>query len=165
MKAPLIIAHRGASGYLPEHTLEAYALAIEQGADYIEPDLVATQDGYLIVRHEPNIIQTTDVKIRSEFQDRKRKAMIDGVEEEGYFAADFTLAEIKTLGAVQQFADRFNLAEHSITPRRPKAKLKAAPNPAVAPAVRLRLGFDCEIHESREDGRLVAEEPLVGRQR
>lgn len=105
-KDPIVIAHRGASGYLPEHTLEAYALAIEQGADYIEPDLVATKDGYLIVRHEPNIIQTTDVKIRSEFQDRKRKAMIDGVEEEGYFAADFTLAEIKTLGAVQQFADR-----------------------------------------------------------
>ena len=105
-KDPVIIAHRGASGYLPEHTLEAYALAIEQGADYIEPDLVATKDGYLIVRHEPNIMQTTNVKDRSEFRDRKRKAMIDGVEEEGYFVADFTLAEIKTLSAVQQFADR-----------------------------------------------------------
>ena len=105
-KDPIIIAHRGASGYLPEHTLEAYALAIEQGADYIEPDLVATKDGYLIVRHEPNIMQTTNVKDRSEFRDRKRKAMIDGVEEEGYFVADFTLAEIKTLSAVQQFADR-----------------------------------------------------------
>ena len=105
-KDPIVIAHRGASGYLPEHTLEAYALAIEQGADYIEPDLVATRDGHLVVRHEPNIINTTDVKDRSEFRDRKRKAMIDGVEEEGYFAADFTLAEIRTLGAVQQFADR-----------------------------------------------------------
>ena len=105
-KDPMVIAHRGASGYLPEHTLEAYALAIEQGADYIEPDLVATRDGHLVVRHEPNIVNTTDVKDRSEFRDRKRKAMIDGVEEEGYFAADFTLAEIRTLGAVQQFADR-----------------------------------------------------------
>ncbi len=103
---PLIVAHRGASGYVPEHTLEAYALAIEQGADYIEPDLVATKDGYLIARHEPNIIDTTDVKDRGEFRNRKRKTMIDGVEEEGYFAADFTLAEIRTLGAVQQFADR-----------------------------------------------------------
>jgi len=103
---PLIIAHRGASGYLPEHTLEAYALAIDQGADYIEPDLVATKDGYLIARHEPNIINTTDVEGRGEFLNRKRKTMIDGVEEEGYFAADFTLAEIRTLGAVQQVADR-----------------------------------------------------------
>ncbi len=105
-KAAIVIAHRGASGYLPEHTLEAYALAIEQGADYIEPDLVSTKDGYLIARHEPNIINTTNVKDRSEFRDRKRKATIDGVEEEGYFAADFTLAEVKTLGTVQQFADR-----------------------------------------------------------
>ncbi len=102
----IVIAHRGASGYLPEHTLEAYALAIEQGADYVEPDLVATKDGHLIARHEPNIINTTDVKDRSEFRDRKRKATIDGIEAEGYFAADFTLAEIRTLGAVQQFVDR-----------------------------------------------------------
>ena len=103
---PIVIAHRGASGYLPEHTLEAYALAIEQGADYIEPDLVVIKDGHLIARHEPNIINTTDVKEHSEFRDRKRKATIDGVEEEGYFAADFTLAEIQGLRAVQQFSDR-----------------------------------------------------------
>ncbi len=103
---PLVIAHRGASGYLPDHTLEAYALAIEQGADYIEPDLVATQDGYLIARHEPNLIATTNVAGHSEFADRKRKANVDGVEEEGFFASDFTLTEIRTLGAVQQFAER-----------------------------------------------------------
>lgn len=104
--APLVIGHRGASGYLPEHTLESYALAIELGADYIEPDLVATRDGHLIARHEPNIINTTDVGSRPEFAGRKRKAVVDGVEEEGYFASDFTLAEIKQLRAVQAFAER-----------------------------------------------------------
>lgn len=76
---PLVIAHRGASGYLPEHTLEAYALAIELGADYIEPDLVATRDGVLIARHEPNLIATTDVAARPEFASRRRKAVVDGV--------------------------------------------------------------------------------------
>ena len=103
---PIVIAHRGASGYLPDHTLEAYALAIEQGADYIEPDLVTTKDGHLIARHEPNLIATTNVAGRPEFADRMRKAKIDGVGEEGFFASDFTLAEIKTLSAVQQFAER-----------------------------------------------------------
>jgi glycerophosphoryl diester phosphodiesterase len=106
MPHPIVIAHRGASGYLPDHTLEAYALAIEQGADFIEPDLVATKDGQLIARHEPNLIATTDVAGRPEFADRKRKQMLDGVEEMGFFASDFTLAEIKTLGAVQQFPER-----------------------------------------------------------
>ncbi|MCX8115155.1 MAG: glycerophosphodiester phosphodiesterase [Burkholderiaceae bacterium] len=103
---PLVIAHRGASGYLPEHTLEGYALAIELGADYIEPDLVATKDGVLIARHEPNLIATTDVAARPEFASRKRKAIVDGVEEEGFFASDFTLAEIKTLRAIQPLAER-----------------------------------------------------------
>jgi glycerophosphoryl diester phosphodiesterase len=103
---PIIIAHRGASGYLPDHTLEAYGLAIDQGADFIEPDLVSTKDGHLIARHEPNLIATTDVSKRPEFADRKRRMTVDGVEEEGFFASDFTLAEIKTLGAVQQFAER-----------------------------------------------------------
>jgi len=106
MKMPLVIGHRGASGFLPEHTLESYALAIELGADFIEPDLVATKDGVLIPRHEPNIINTTDVKDRPEFSQRKRKAVVDGAEEEGFFASDFTLAEIKTLRAVQAFGDR-----------------------------------------------------------
>ena len=103
---PLVIAHRGASGYLPEHTLEGYKRAIELGADFIEPDLVATKDGVLIARHEPNITNTTDVSTRTEFAARKTKKMVDGVEEEGWFASDFTLAEIKTLFAKQPVSDR-----------------------------------------------------------
>ncbi|HEX6827982.1 MAG TPA: glycerophosphodiester phosphodiesterase [Burkholderiales bacterium] len=103
---PLVIGHRGASGYLPEHTLESYALAIELGADFIEPDLVSTKDGHLIARHEPNMINTTDVATRPEFASRRRTAAVDGVPEEGFFASDFTLAEIKQLRAVQAFAER-----------------------------------------------------------
>jgi glycerophosphoryl diester phosphodiesterase len=99
-QAPLVIGHRGASGELPEHTLESYRLAILRGADFIEPDLVATKDGYLIARHEPNLINTTDVNDRPEFADRKTTKIVDGVAEEGFFASDFTLAEIKTLRAV-----------------------------------------------------------------
>lgn len=103
---PLVIAHRGASGYLPDHTLEGYALAIELGADYVEPDLVATRDGVLIARHEPNLIATTDVAARPEFASRKRTAVVDGVIEEGFFASDFTLAEIRTLRAIQPLSER-----------------------------------------------------------
>jgi glycerophosphoryl diester phosphodiesterase len=103
---PLVIGHRGASGYLPEHTLESYRRAVELGADFIEPDLVATKDGVLIARHEPNITGTTDVSTRAEFASRKTKKMVDGVEEEGWFASDFTLAEIKTLRAIQPMAER-----------------------------------------------------------
>jgi glycerophosphoryl diester phosphodiesterase len=103
---PLVIGHRGASGYLPEHTLEAYALAIELGADYIEPDLVATKDGHLIARHEPNITSTTNVSALPQFADRKRSMVVDGVTEQGWFASDFTLAEIKTLRAVQAAGER-----------------------------------------------------------
>jgi glycerophosphoryl diester phosphodiesterase len=103
---PLVIGHRGAPGYLPDHTLPGYALAIKLGADYIEPDLVATKDGYLIARHEPNITATTDVASHPEFASRKTTKVVDGVPEEGWFASDFTLAEIRTLRAVQPFADR-----------------------------------------------------------
>ena len=103
---PLVIGHRGAAGYLPDHTLEGYKRAIEMGADFIEPDLVATKDGALIARHEPNITGTTDVSTRAEFASRKTKKVVDGVEEEGWFASDFTLAEIKTLRAIQPLADR-----------------------------------------------------------
>ena len=103
---PILIGHRGAAGYLPEHTLEGYALAIELGADYVEPDVVSTRDGVLIARHEPNMIATTDVKTRPEFANRKRMAKVDGANEEGFFASDFTLAEIKTLRAVQPVAVR-----------------------------------------------------------
>lgn len=103
---PLVIGHRGASGYLPEHTLESYRRAIEMGADFIEPDLVATKDGVLVARHEPNITSTTDVAQRPEFASRKTKKVVDGVTEEGWFASDFTLAELKTLRAVQPMAER-----------------------------------------------------------
>ncbi|GKS82629.1 glycerophosphodiester phosphodiesterase [Acidovorax sp. SUPP1855] len=103
---PLVIGHRGAAGYLPDHTLEGYKKGIELGADFIEPDLVATKDGVLIARHEPNITGTTDVSQRPEFASRKTKKMVDGVQEEGWFASDFTLAEIKTLRAIQPLAER-----------------------------------------------------------
>lgn len=103
---PLVIGHRGSAGALPDHTLEGYKLAIKNGADFIEPDLVATKDGELIARHEPNITNTTDVADHPEFASRKTKRMVDGVEETGWFATDFTLAEIKTLRAKQPFSDR-----------------------------------------------------------
>jgi hypothetical protein len=97
---PLVIGHRGASGELPEHTLEAYKLAIEQGADFIEPDLVITKDGVLIARHEPLLDDTTNVaEVFGE--ERKSTKILDGVEVTGYFAEDFTLEEIKQLRAVQ----------------------------------------------------------------
>jgi glycerophosphoryl diester phosphodiesterase len=105
--APLVIGHRGgANGYLPEHTLVAYALGISLGADYIEPDLVATKDGHLIARHEPNLIDTTNVKDLPQFANRRRTVMVDGVATDGFFASDFTLAEIKQLRAVQSFPER-----------------------------------------------------------
>jgi glycerophosphoryl diester phosphodiesterase len=104
--APLVIGHRGAPGYLPDHTLEGYALAIELGADYIEPDVVATKDGHLIARHEPNLIATTNVSKLPQFAGRRTTKVVDGVPEEGFFASDFTLAEIRTLRAVQPLADR-----------------------------------------------------------
>lgn len=104
VKTPIVIAHRGASGYLPEHTIEAYTKAIEMGADFIEPDLVLTKDGILIARHENEISGTTDVA--SKFPKRKAKKKIDGAEVEGYFTEDFTLAEIKTLRAKERLPTR-----------------------------------------------------------
>ncbi|HZP85577.1 MAG TPA: glycerophosphodiester phosphodiesterase [Burkholderiales bacterium] len=99
---PIIIAHRGASGYVPEHTLAAYYVAIEQGADYIEPDLVITRDGVLVARHENEIGATTDVASRPEFASRKARKQIDGVEVEGWFTEDFDLSELKTLRAKER---------------------------------------------------------------
>ncbi len=96
---PLLIAHRGASADRPEHTLMAYKLAIEQGADFIEPDLVSTKDGHLVARHENEISGTTDIADRPEFANRRTTRTIDGVKTEGWFTEDFTLAEIKTLRA------------------------------------------------------------------
>lgn len=101
LRTPLVIAHRGASGYRPEHTLESYRLAIEMGADFIEPDLVSTRDGRLVARHEPDITETTDVAQRPEFAARRRTARLDGVEHVGWFTVDFTLEELRTLRAVQ----------------------------------------------------------------
>ncbi len=114
---PLVIAHRGASGYLPEHTLEAYKKAIDLGADVIEPDLISTKDGVLIASHYPNLAINTDVADRPEFAGRRRENWsVDGELQNGWFAHDFTLAEIKTLGVVatdpgrpQQYNGKFRI--------------------------------------------------------
>jgi glycerophosphoryl diester phosphodiesterase len=105
-KAPIVIGHRGAAGERPEHTIASYQLAIERGADYIEPDLVTTKDGVLIARHEPDITDTTDVSKHPEFASRKTTKIVDGVSTTGWFAEDFTLAEIKTLRAVERLSFR-----------------------------------------------------------
>ncbi len=102
LKKPIIIAHRGASGFLPEHTLLSYLLAIEQGADFIEPDLVMTQDGHLIARHDNILNLTTDVSERAEFQCKKTTKSVDGIEHTGWFSEDFTLEEIKILRAKER---------------------------------------------------------------
>ena len=101
---PIVIAHRGASGYAPEHTLLAYFIAVEQGADFIEPDLVSTRDGVLVARHENEIGATTDVARHREFADRRTRKLIDGVPVEGWFTEDFTLAELKTLRVRERIA-------------------------------------------------------------
>ncbi|HIG73670.1 MAG TPA: hypothetical protein EYQ24_03560, partial [Bacteroidetes bacterium] len=93
----LVIAHRGASGHRPEHTLAAYRLAVEMGADVIEPDVVSTKDGVLIARHENEISGTTDVASRPEFASRRTTRAIDGREISGWFTEDFTWAELSTL--------------------------------------------------------------------
>lgn len=96
---PIVIAHRGASGYAPEHTLTSYFIAIEQGADFIEPDLVMTRDGVMVARHENEIGGTTDVAERREFATRRTTKVIDGVSITGWFTEDFLLEELKTLRA------------------------------------------------------------------
>ncbi|EID54469.1 glycerophosphodiester phosphodiesterase [Saccharomonospora xinjiangensis] len=101
----VVVGHRGASGYRPEHTLASYELAARMGADYIEPDLVITKDGVLVARHEPEIGGTTDVAQRPEFADRKTTKTVDGRRVTGWFAEDFTLAELKTLRAVERIPD------------------------------------------------------------
>ena len=100
--SPLVIGHRGASGYRPEHTLAGYELAARLGADYLEPDLVPTKDGVLVCRHEPEIGDTTDVADHREFAARKRTAVIDDVAVSGWFVHDFTLAELKTLRVTER---------------------------------------------------------------
>jgi glycerophosphoryl diester phosphodiesterase len=101
-RAPIVIGHRGAAGYRPEHTLASYELAARLGADFMEPDLVVTSDGVLVCRHEPEIGGTTDVASHREFALRKTTKMLDGVAITGWFTEDFTLAELKTLRAVER---------------------------------------------------------------
>jgi glycerophosphoryl diester phosphodiesterase len=96
---PLIIGHRGAAGYRPEHTLASYELAARLGADYLEPDLVSTADGVLVARHEPEIGGTTDVARHPEFSSRRTTKVIDGRRVHGWFVEDFTLTELRTLRA------------------------------------------------------------------
>ncbi|WP_404372149.1 glycerophosphodiester phosphodiesterase [Sphingomonas sp. MMS24-J45] len=99
---PIVIAHRGASGLRPEHTIASYTLAIEQGADFIEPDLVLTKDDVFVARHENDITGTTDVANHPEFAARRTEKVIDGQKHVGWFTEDFTLAELKTLRAVER---------------------------------------------------------------
>jgi glycerophosphoryl diester phosphodiesterase len=103
--AALVIGHRGACGYVPEHTLTSYFIAIQQGADYVEPDLVMTRDGVLIARHENEIGATTNVADHAEFATRRKAKIVDGEAIEGWFTEDFTLAEIKSLRARERIAD------------------------------------------------------------
>lgn len=102
---PIVIAHRGASGFRPEHTLAAYELAIEQGADFIEPDLISSSDGVLVARHEANLVATTDVADHPEFADRHCTKVIDGNSSTGWFAEDFSYDELCQLRAIERLAD------------------------------------------------------------
>jgi glycerophosphoryl diester phosphodiesterase len=105
LNRPIVIGHRGACGYVPEHTLTSYFVAIQQGADYVEPDLVMTRDAALIARHENEIGATTNVADHVEFATRRKAKVVDGVAMEGWFTEDFTLAELKTLRARERIAD------------------------------------------------------------
>jgi len=99
---PVVIGHRGAAGYRPEHTLASYELAARLGADFLEPDLVPTKDGVLVCRHEPEIGGTTDVADHARFASRKKTVLLDGVSTTGWFTEDFTLAELRTLRAKER---------------------------------------------------------------
>jgi glycerophosphoryl diester phosphodiesterase len=101
----IVVGHRGACGYRPEHTLASYQLAARMGADFVEPDLVSTRDGVLVARHEPEIGSTTDVASRPEFFNRRCEKVVDGAVVEGWFVDDFTLAELKTLRACERLPD------------------------------------------------------------
>jgi glycerophosphoryl diester phosphodiesterase len=101
-RTPLVIGHRGAPSYRPEHTLASYELAIDLGADLVEPDLVLTRDGVLVARHESELSRSTDVAGRPEFAGRRRTQEVDGEELTGWFTEDFTLAELRTLGAIER---------------------------------------------------------------
>ena len=144
-RPPTVIAHRGASGYRPEHTLAAYELAIRQCADMIEPDVVSTKDGVLVARHENEISGTTDVATKTEFADRRTTKTIDGVAVTGWFTEDFTLAELRTLRAKERLPQvrPANTAYDGLLPD-PDPGRGLRPGPAVAdllrPAGRGRAG-------------------------
>ena len=136
---PIIIAHRGASGHRPEHTLAAYALAIDMGADFIEPDLVSTRDSVLVARHENEIGGTTDVATK--FPDRRTTRTIDGRRVTGWFTEDFTLAELKTLRATE----RLSFRSHAHDGREPIPTLDEV--------------LDLVVRRSRETGRRIGVYP------
>jgi glycerophosphoryl diester phosphodiesterase len=106
LPVPTVVAHRGASGYRPEHTLGSYQLGLDLGADIIEQDLVPTRDGHLVCRHENDISGTTDVADHPEFADRRTTKTVDGHQLTGWFTEDFTLSELKTLRAVERIPDQ-----------------------------------------------------------
>jgi glycerophosphoryl diester phosphodiesterase len=105
VNTPIVIAHRGASAHRPEHTLAAYELAIQLGADFIEPDVVSTRDGHLVARHENDISGTTDVAQRPELADRRTVKEVDGRRKEGWFTEDLTLEELRTLRACERLPE------------------------------------------------------------
>jgi glycerophosphoryl diester phosphodiesterase len=141
---PLAIAHRGASGERPEHTLMAYKLAIAEGADFIEPDLVVTKDGHLVVRHENEIGGTTDVAKHPEFAARRTTKVVDGQKIEGWFTEDFTLAELKTLRARE---------------RLPALRPESAKHDGLEPIVTYKEMLDLARGESRRLGRAIGTYP------
>ena len=160
-----IIAHRGASGERPEHTMEAYRLAIVQGADFIEPDLVMTKDGVLIARHDRFLSTTTDVADRPEFADRKKRKWVNGLPKDDWWAEDFTLAEIKTLWARQprpargtQYDDQFRIPTFiEVIALAKEAGVGIYPE-TKAPSAHLEQGLDMEaallaaLRKARWDG-------------
>lgn len=133
---PVVIAHRGASGHRPEHTLAAYELAARMGADYLEPDVVSTADGVLVCRHENDISGTTDIAEHPEFADRRTTRLIDGQEVTGWFTEDLTLAELRTLRAVERLP-RLRAAN--------RAHDGAFPVPTLAELLRLRSELAREL--------------------
>lgn len=135
--APLVIAHRGASGYRPEHTRSAYELAFALGADAVEPDIVATRDGVLVLRHENEISGTTDVARRPEFADRRTAKVIDGVRLEGWFTEDFDWAELATLRATERLP---GLRQGSTTFDGTEAVLRLRDLIEIVDAASIRLG-------------------------
>jgi glycerophosphoryl diester phosphodiesterase len=141
---PIVIAHRGASGERPEHTAMAYRLAIEEGADFIEPDLVMSKDGALLIRHENEIGGTTDVGARSEFAARKTTKVVDGEKVTGWFAEDFTLAELKSLRARE---------------RMPEIRPKSAVFDGKEPMLTFQEIVDLAKSESRRTGRTIGVYP------